>query len=101
LPVPAGTLLVWLDPPDEVPPEFAGKAIRRGWPDDADLLPVLLVSGPDGPADLDRRGAYHLTLATTAVLAHRRHRPASGSGLGKTTGELILAEGQQGRYTIG
>jgi hypothetical protein len=105
-PVPAGTLLLWLDPPEEVPPEFAGKAIRYGWPDDADLLPVLLVGGPDGPADLDRRGAHHLTLVTTAVLAHEppsagRHRPAPGNGLSKTTGELTLAEGQHGKYTIG
>lgn len=101
VPLPAGTLLLWLDPPDEVPPEFAAKAARYGWSDDADLLPVLLIGGPDGPADLDRRSAHHLTLAIAAVLAHDQQRLALSNGVSKTTGELSLAEGQRGTYAIG
>jgi hypothetical protein len=101
VPLPAGTVLLWLDPPDEVPPEFAAKAVRYGWPQDADLIPVCLTGGPDGPADLDRRSAHHLTLAIAAVLAHDRHRPIPGNGVTKTTGELTLADNQQGTYSIG
>jgi hypothetical protein len=101
MPLPAGTVLLWLDPPDEVPPEFAAKAARYGWPQDADLIPVWLVGGPDGRADLDRRSAHHLTLAIAAVLAHDRHRPAPGNGVTKTTGELTLADHQRGTYSIG
>lgn len=100
--LPAGTLLLWLDPPGDVPPEFAGKAIRYGWPPDADLLPIPLIGGPGGPADLDRRAAHHLILATTAVLAHtQRQPPAPGRGQGRTTGQLDLADSHHGRYTIG
>ena len=98
MPVPAGTLLLWLDPPDEVPPEFAAKAARYGWPHDADLIPVWLIGGPDGPADLDRRSAHRLTLAIAAVLAHAQRRPDFSTGAAKTTGELTLAENQRVQF---
>jgi hypothetical protein len=57
--------------------------------------------GPDGPADLDRRSAHHLTLAIAAVLAHDQRRPDFSTGAAKTTGELTLTENQRGTYTIG
>lgn len=100
VPMPAGTLLLWLDPPDEVPPEFAAKAARYGWPEGADLLPVCLIGGPAGLADLDRRGAHHLTLAIAAMLAYDRRRQAPGNGVTNTTGELTLPRDQRGTYSI-
>ena len=98
--LPTGTLLLWLDPPADVPPEFAGKAIRYGWPPEADFLPIPLTGGPDGPADLDRRAAHHLTLATIAVLTHAQRRPPPSRGRGKTAAKLNLADSHQGHYTI-
>jgi hypothetical protein len=100
VPMPAGTLLLWLDPPDEVPPEFAAKATRYGWPEGTDLLPVCLIGGPTGLADLDRRSAHHMSLAIAALLAYDRRRQAPGNGTTKTTGELILSGNQRGTYSI-
>ena len=94
--LPAGTILFYLDPPAEAPPEFVAKAARYGWPNDADLIPVWIVSGPDGPADLDHIAVQRLTIAVTAVLAHHRN-----AATGKTTGTLAFADGRQGAYTIG
>jgi hypothetical protein len=99
-PMPAGTLLLWLDPSDEVPPEFAAKAARYGWPDGTDLLPVCLIGGPTGLADLDRRSTHHLTLAIAALLAYDRHRQDPGNGTTKTTGELTLPDNRRGTYSI-
>ena len=101
VPLPAGTLLFYLDPPDETPPQFAAKAARYGWPAEADLIPVWLVGGPDGPADIDRTSAHHLTVAIAAVLAHDQRRLASGNGIGETTGQLTLAGDEQATFTIG
>lgn len=100
VPMPAGTLLLWLDPPDEVPPEFAAKAARYGWPEDTDLLPVCLIGGPTGLADFDRRSAHHMTLAIAALLAYDRRRQAPANGVANTTGELALPRDQRGRYSI-
>jgi hypothetical protein len=99
-PMPTGTLLLWLDPPDEVPPEFAAKATRYGWPDAAELLPVCLIGGPNGLADLDRRSAHHLTLAVAAVLAHDQRLRAPRNGIAKTIGELALPHNQRGTYSV-
>lgn len=99
-PMPAGTLLLWLDPPTEVRPEFAAKALRYGWPPEADLLPTALAAGPDGAADLDRRATHHLTLAIAAVLAHHDPERAPGNGTGTLTGELPLPDNIRGSYTI-
>lgn len=100
VPLPAGTLLLWLNPPDQVPPEFAAKATRYGWPNTTDLLPMCLSYGLDGPADIDRRSARHMTLAIAAVLAHNQHRPNPGNGATRTTGKLTLADNQRGTYSI-
>ena len=99
-PMPAGTLLLWLDPPDEVPPEFAAKAARYGWPEGTDLLPMCLIGGPTGLADLDRRSAHHLTLAIAALLAYDRRRQAPANGTTNTAGELALPGNRRGTYSI-
>lgn len=93
--LPPGTLVLFLDPPDEVPPERLAKALRHGWPDDAGLGPVLARLGPHGLLDLDRAGARHLALALAAVVAHRGPRHT-----GTTTGTLLLGGDAPGTYTI-
>ncbi len=101
VPMPTGTLLLWLDPAGEVPAEYVTKAVRYGWAADADLFPLPLIAGSDGPADLDRRGAMHLTMAAAAVLADD-HRPAgAGDGQRLTFGSAVLADGVRGTYTLG
>jgi hypothetical protein len=95
-PVPAGTILFYLDPPAEAPQEFRAKAARYGWPADADLTPVWLTTGQHGAADLDRTAVQRLTVAIGAVLAHDREPDSSGP----TTGTCTLAAGQQGAYTL-
>jgi hypothetical protein len=96
-PVPAGSILCYLDPPGEAPPEFAAKAARYGWPADADLTPVWLIIGPHGPADLDRTAVRRLTVAIAAVLAHDDRQ--SGAS-GPTVGKHALADGEQASYTL-
>lgn len=97
--LPAGTLLMFLDPLGDVPPEFSAKAIRYGWSADAELFPSWVAGGPDGLSDLDRRGAQRLTVALAAMVAHDQ-RHATGHH-GKTTGEFTLADGEQGSFTVG
>jgi hypothetical protein len=95
VPLPAGTILFYLDPPAAAPPEFVAKAARYGWPADADLIPVWLAADRHGPADLDRTNVHRLTLGIAAVLAHHPQRT------GRTTGTLTLAAGERGSYSLG
>jgi hypothetical protein len=93
--VPAGTVMFYLDPPHETPPEFVAKAARYGWPADADLTPAWVVGGPDGPVDLDQTAVHRLSLAIAAVLtcdAQQAANPASG--------ELTLPGDIPGSFTI-
>jgi hypothetical protein len=95
-PVPAGSILYYLDPPDDAPQEFRFKAARYGWPADADLTPVWLTTTQHGPADLDRTAVQRLTVAITAILAHD-HKPGH---TGPTTGTCALSANKQGTYTL-
>lgn len=93
--LPPGTLVLYLDPPLEVPAERLAKARRYGWPDDVELAPIVARVGPEGLVDLDRSGARHLSLALAAVMAHRGPRRS-----GTTTGTLLLGGDTPGRFTI-
>lgn len=94
-PPPEGTLLFYLDEPDDVITEYRGRAFRYGWPQDADRLPVLVAGGPDGPGDLDRRLARHLTVAIAAVLDYDADIAATS-----TTGGVELGDGNEAKFTI-
>lgn len=97
--VPQGTLMLYLDPPAENPPEFAAKARRYGWPADDELSPAWVAGAADGgPADLDQAAARTLTVALRAVLAHddNGEPPADGP----TAGEVSLPGGVCARYRI-
>jgi hypothetical protein len=98
--MPAGTLLFWLDPPGEQPDEFAAKAARYGWPNNAVLWPTWLAAGPGGLVELDPTGARRLTVAISAVLSHDQRRPQVRAGSSATRGEVVLADGQVATYTI-
>jgi hypothetical protein len=92
---PDGTLLFYLDMPDEVPQEYQQRAVRYGWPADADLFPILVTGGPDGPGDIDRTQARHLMLALAAVLDHDANETAT-----TTSGTLELPTQPGGHYMI-
>jgi hypothetical protein len=94
VPLPAGTLMFYLDPPADIPAELIARAHRYGWPAEADLVPLWFAGDPDGGGDVSRGQANQLTLATVAVLA--RDRAAD-----RTTGRLTLAGGENGEFTIG
>jgi hypothetical protein len=94
-PPPDGTLLFYLDEPDEVIVEYQHRAHRHGWPDDADTMPVLVAGGPDGPGDLDGRSARRLTIAIAAVLEYDANTAATS-----TSGQVELSDGELAEFTI-
>lgn len=103
VPVPAGTLMFFLDPPSELeaPPEFVAKALRYGWPVDAGVVPVWVGKGPDGPSDLSRHDVQRLILALAAVVTHDRRGPVVvGAGSDTTSGELALNGGRRASFSI-
>lgn len=94
--LPAGTIMFYLDPAPQTPPEFTGNAARYGWPADADRLPAWVTRGPEGPADLDQTAVHRLTLALTAVLAHDSQPDRTAT----TTGQTKLPGQVSGGFTI-
>jgi hypothetical protein len=92
---PLGTLLFYLDDPAEIPKEYVDKAIRYGWPADADVSPIVVVGGPEGPADLSRTGAHHMTVAIAALLAHDIDTSAV-----VTEGTVGLPDGSRAEYSV-
>lgn len=96
--VPPGTLMYYLDPPQENPPEFAAKAVRYGWPpDDLELTPAWVAGGPDGgPADLEQTDVRRLVIALMAVLIHDEEL----SEHDVTSGEIILPDESAGTFRI-
>ncbi|AYY14953.1 hypothetical protein EF847_21935 [Actinobacteria bacterium YIM 96077] len=94
--VPDGTLLCHFEPPTDAPAEYVAKAVRYGWPADADSMPVSLVGGPDGPGDLARRDTRHLTLGFAAVLDWDRDSQPEAA----TTGQLGFPDGSHGEYEV-
>ena len=96
---PDGTLLLFLDTRDEVPPVFAQKALRYGWSADDALHPAWVASDADGPYDLSTDDAAVLTVVLSAVLALDRQRLAP-AGTGPLTGQVGLANGHVASYAI-
>ncbi|MGH9103769.1 MAG: hypothetical protein ACRDYD_12425 [Acidimicrobiales bacterium] len=101
-PIAPGTLMLFLDPSSDPAPELDAKAARYGWPPAAEVTPVWVGQGADGPVDLGRGDVQRLTLGLAAVVAHDARGPLSvGDGNDRTTGELALAGGTLGRFAIG
>src|SRR5262249_2948991 len=100
--MPAGTLVTWLDQRedgDAVAPEFAGKALRYGWPADVPLLPTFLGFGPEGPADLGDADGRRLTVGTGAVVDHSRRETAPPVGRSRR-GSVPVDADTIGSYTL-
>lgn len=89
-----------LDRPGEVPGEFAGKALRYGWPAGAAYLPTLVGVGSDGPSDLADADAQRLQMALAAVLAIDSRGPVLAAGAPATRGRVALADGAFGDFVI-
>ncbi|HEX6325258.1 MAG TPA: plasmid pRiA4b ORF-3 family protein [Jiangellaceae bacterium] len=94
--MPDGTLMCYLEPPEETPREALGKAIRYGWPSDAELFPIFAAMASNGLADVGRRGTRHLALATAALLRHA-DTPEEAA---ETAGSMAFPDGRHGEYTI-
>ncbi len=104
VPLPAGALMIWLDPAQDTPAEYAAKAYRYGWPESCETLPFPLAVDGDGPGDVDRLGLATLTVAVAAVVAHdRRHRgPLPLEEVVRPTdGSVWLDDDHCAQYTIG
>jgi hypothetical protein len=69
-PMPDGTYIVYLDDLHDATPEHAGKALRYGWPEDADLWPSWFVVRDGAPADLDATDARRLVEALHGIARH-------------------------------
>lgn len=100
VPVPAGTLMLFLDPPSELPPELVAKAIRYGWAVDAAVVPAFMRKEPEGPLEVSRPDLQHLSLAAAAVVAHDQRGPIVVGTGSDTTGELLLAGGQPASFWL-
>ena len=102
VPMPAGTLLCTLDPPDEPPLELVAKARRYGWPPDAELVPVFLRLGPDEDGgDPGRLDVQRLTVALAAVTSHDARGPVlADPATEATTGALALSDGKRGSFSV-
>lgn len=104
VPLPEGSLMIWLDPVAEVPAEFMAKASRYDWPDDLDLAPIPALVTGGALGDPDRRAVQHLAVALAAVVGHRRPRAVSVDARGddplRTEAVMPLGDGLVGEYTI-
>lgn len=99
--LPAGTLMLNLDPPDELPEEFTRKAARYGWPGDAELVPLFLTVEGRQPGEPGRDDVQVLTVALAALLEQDATGPALvGDGPRITTGQVPLAGGDESAFTI-
>ena len=96
LDMPGGTLMCYLEPPGETPREAVDKAARYGWPPDAEIFPIFAAIAPNGLADISRREARHITLATAAVLQHGGADEESE----EASGTMEFPDGRYGEYTL-
>jgi hypothetical protein len=94
--MPEGTLMCYLEPPDETPREAAGRAIRHGWPPDSGLFPIFASVASNGLADIARRDTRHLALAAAAVLQYAG-RPDDEPEM---AGSMAFPDGRVGEYSL-
>ncbi len=92
---PAGTLMLTLDPPDQLPAYMIAKARRYLWPDSLALMPVALAWTDNGPGDPSSDEVTVLSLALAAALAASSRLEATPA-----TGDMILSAGRSGQYRV-
>ena len=101
VPAPAGTLLCLLDPPSESPRELTAKALRYGWPAEAELVPVFLRLGAEEVGEVDRDEARRMTAAIAALVAHDARGPVlADPGRNATFGTLFLGGGGHASFAM-
>lgn len=99
--MPARTLLLNFDPPQEAPEEFALKADRYGWPPNSELIPVFLMVDGREPGEPGMDDVRMLTVALTAMIAHDAIGPVVvKDGPPVTSGTSSLFEGESASFTI-
>jgi hypothetical protein len=98
---PAGTLLVTLDPPEEVPAELIAKAIRYSWPAEDNLVPMFIAFTETGPTEIGWDDAQRLTAGIAAVLAVDRRGATLADSAGKPiTGSIRVGGRQPVRFAV-
>lgn len=95
---PAGTLLLMLNPPDELPGDLRARAIRYGWPADDDLIPAFMTFTTDGPAEISQDDAHRLTAGIAAVLAVDRRGPTLAEAADRPVTGTIRLDGRSVRF---
>ena len=101
VPMPAGTLALMLDPPSALPSELRDKAIRYGWPVDAEMFPIVLRLERDHGGDPGSQDTQLMALALAAVTAHDARGPVVvGTAHQLTKGEVVLGDGRVASYCI-
>jgi len=93
-PPPPGSVMLMLDPIDQLPRELVDKAHRYGWPDDDDVAPLFVAMSQDGPGEPSQRELQHLCVATVAVTAHDRRGPVVVGATSATTGTVAVVGGR-------
>jgi len=101
-PTSSGALALTLDPPVDLPPDLRAKALRYGWPPEAELVPVALRFGPDGeggdPSDSE---VQTLVVAMAAVTVHDARGPLLVHPTADpSTGAVSLAGGRKATFSI-
>lgn len=98
---PPGTLLLFLDPLDDVPGYLASKAIRYGWPKLDDVVPMFMAYGASGPTEIALDDAHLLSAALAAVLAVDRRGPTVADSAGKPlTGSVEVGARRPIRFSV-
>jgi len=101
MPTPRGTLMLTFDAPEEVPPEFVGKALRYGWPQGSALVPVILSVDEDRSGEPSRDDVRALTVALAAVIEHDGRGPVLVETTPRVSaGAITLARGGETGFTI-
>lgn len=99
--MPAGTLMLTFDPPEDVPKEFVMKAGRYRWPATSELVPVFLTVDGTEPGEPGRDEVRALAVALVALLEHDAAGPTLvEAGPKVTSGRLELAEGEPASFSI-
>jgi hypothetical protein len=97
----AGSLLLVIDPPGELPRELSAKALRYGWPEGSERLPALLSLDGKQPRDPAAEEAQTMTVALAAVVAHdARGLCLAGPEHDATTGSVRLSGGRRARFRV-
>jgi hypothetical protein len=98
LPMPSGSMILWLDSAAETGSVFVNKARRYGWPTDLDLWPTWLAVEKGDPSDLGRDEVRRLTVALVAVVS--RHADLMARTEPRWSGSATLADGAHAKYTF-